>query len=166
MLWSGVDFKLKHMGLRALDSLRLEKAYRDYGTDTDNIDTPFEVGLSRFVDFNKPGGFIGKEALLQRKKSGLTYRVAQFLLEDPEPVLYYGEIIYRDDVPVGYILAGGYGHTLGAAVGSGLVRNDGGTVSVDYVKSGTYEIDIAGVRYPAKASLKPLYDPKLLRVRN
>jgi len=163
---AGADFGLKHIGLQALESLRLEKAYRDYGGDIDNTDTPLEVGLGFFVDFDKPEGFIGRDALLRLKESGYRYRMPHFLLQDPEPMLHYGEIIYRDGVPVGYVMAGSYGHTLGASVGVGPVENEGGTVSVDFVKSGSYEIDIAGVRYPAKASLRPLYDPKLLRVRS
>ncbi|HEY44385.1 MAG TPA: FAD-dependent oxidoreductase, partial [Anaerolineae bacterium] len=162
---AGADVGLKHMGLKALDSLRLEKAYRDYGNDIDNTDSPLEVGLSYFVDFDKPVDFIGREALLRRKEAGLKYRMLQFLLEDPEPMMYFGEIIYRDGKPVGYIMAGGYGHTLGASVAVGPVENEGETVTVDYLKSGSYEIDIAGVRYPAKASLRPMYDPDLRRVR-
>jgi len=162
---AGADFGLKHMGIQALDTLRLEKAYRDYGNDIDNTDSPLEVGLSYFVDFDKPQGFIGRDALLRRKEAGLKYRMPQFLLEDPEPRLYYGEIIYRDGKPVGTIMSGGYGHTLGASVGVGPVENEGQNVSVDYIKSGSYEIDIAGIRYAAKASLRPMYDPKLTRVR-
>jgi 4-methylaminobutanoate oxidase (formaldehyde-forming) len=162
---AGAEFGLKHIGLQALNSLRLEKAYRDYGGDIDNTDTPLEVGLGYFVDFEKPAGFIGRDALLRLKESGLRYRMPQFLLEDPEPLLYYGEVIYRDGVPVGYIMAGDYGHTLGASVGVGPVENEGGIVSVDFIKSGSYEIDIAGVRYPAKASLRPMYDPQLKRVK-
>ena len=162
---AGRDIGLKHMGLAALDTLRLEKAYRDYGNDIDNTDSPLEVGLSYFVDFDKPGGFVGKEALLRRKEAGLEYRMVQLLLENPEPRMYYGEIIYRDNDPVGYIMAAGYGHTLGASVGVGPVDNQGQVVTADYINSGTYEIDVAGVRYPAKASLRPMYDPKLKRVR-
>lgn len=163
---AGADFGLKHIGLQALNTLRLEKAYRDYGGDIDNTDTPLEVGLGYFVKFDKPGGFIGRDALLRLKERGYRYRMPQFLLEDPEPLLYYGEIIYRNGVPVGYIMAGGYGHTLGASVGVGPVENEGGTVSAEYIKSGSYEIDIAGVRYPAKVSLRPMYDPQLTRVRS
>ncbi|MFC2063529.1 FAD-dependent oxidoreductase [Chloroflexota bacterium] len=162
---AGTDFGLKHMGLQALNTLRLEKAYRDYGGDIDNTDTPLEVGLGYFVDFEKPGGFIGREALLRLKETGYRYRMPQFLLNDPEPLLHYGEIIYRDNKSVGYIMSGGYGHTLGASVGVGPVENGGDVVSLDYIKSGTYEIDIAGVRYSAEVSLKPMYDPKLLKVR-
>jgi glycine cleavage system aminomethyltransferase T len=157
---------LKLIGLQALDTLRLEKTYRDYGNDIDNTDTPLEVGLGFFVDFDKPGGFIGKEALLKLKQEGYKYRMPQFLLEDPEPLLHYGEIIYRDGIAVGYIMSGGYGHTLGASVGVGPVHNHGEVVTPDYIKSGRYEIDIAGERYPAKVSLRPMYDPKLERVRS
>jgi 4-methylaminobutanoate oxidase (formaldehyde-forming) len=162
---AGEDFGLKLIGLQALDTLRLEKAYRDYGGDIDNTDTPLEVGLGRFVKFDKPGGFIGREALLALKKTGYRYHMPQFLLEDPEPMLHYGEIIYRDGKPVGYIMAGGYGHTLGASVGVGPVDNHGDIVTQEYILSGSYEIDIAGKRYPAKVSLQPMYDPKLERVR-
>jgi 4-methylaminobutanoate oxidase (formaldehyde-forming) len=102
---------------------------------------------------------------MRLKETGMRYRMVQFLLEDPEPRLYYGEVIYRDGRPAGNIMAGGYGHTLGASVGVGPVENEEGTVTTEYIKSGTYEIDIAGVRYPVKASLRPMYDPKLKRVR-
>jgi len=162
---AGADFGLKHMGLQALNTLRLEKAYRDYGGDIDNTDTPLEVGLGYFVDLDKPSGFIGRDATLRLKESGYRYRMPQFLLEDPEPLLYYGEIIYRDGMPVGYIMAGGYGHTLGASVGVGPVEMEGEIITNDFIKSGSYEIDIAGVRYPAKVSLRPMYDPKLGKVR-
>ncbi len=165
LLEAGMDVGLKHLGLQALDTLRLEKAYRDYGNDIDNTDTPLEVGLSYFVDFDKPGGFIGRDALLRHKEAGIRYRLVQFLLEDPEPRLYYGEPIYRNSKPVGHIMAGGYGHTLGASVGVGPVENEGETVTAANINIGSYEIDVAGVRYPARASLKPMYDPKLKRVR-
>ena len=162
---AGQDVGLVFAGLQALETLRLEKAYRDYANDVDNLDTPLEVGLSRFVDFDKPGGFIGKEALLRHEQGGVKHRLVQFLLEDPEPLLYYNEIIYRDGEPVGRILAGGYGHTLRASVGLGYVEKEEG-VTADYIKSGDYEIMIAGTRYPAKASLRPLYDPKGERIRS
>jgi glycine cleavage system aminomethyltransferase T len=161
----GEDFGLKLIGLQALESLRLEKAYRDYGGDIDNTDTPLEVGLGRFVNFDKPGGFIGRDALLKLQESGYKYRMPQFLLEDTGPMLHYGEIIYRNGEPVGYIMAGSYGHTLGAAVGVGPVENNGDVVTAEYIESGSFEIDIAGTRFPAKTSLRPMYDPKLERVR-
>jgi 4-methylaminobutanoate oxidase (formaldehyde-forming) len=162
---AGADVGLKHAGFQALDTLRLEKAYRDYGHDIDNTDTPLEVGLGFAVDFDKPEGFIGREALLRQKEEGiLKHRLVQFLLEDPEPLLYGGEPIYRDGEWVGYLGTGGYGHTLGGAVGLGHIKNKDG-VTADFVKSGGYEIEVASVRYPARASLRPMYDPEGTRVR-
>jgi 4-methylaminobutanoate oxidase (formaldehyde-forming) len=163
---AGRDVNLKFAGFQALNTLRLEKAYRDYGYDIDNTDTPLEVGLGPFVDFAKPGGFVGKEALLRQKEEGvLKHRLVQFLLDDPEPLLYGSEPIYRDGALVGFLRSGGYGHTLGGAVGLGSVENEQG-VSVNFVKSGRYEIEVVGERYPARASLRPLYDPDGERVRS
>jgi glycine cleavage system aminomethyltransferase T/glycine/D-amino acid oxidase-like deaminating enzyme len=163
---AGQKMGLKHAGLHALETLRLEKAYRDYGVDIDNTDTPLEMGLGFAVAFDKPGGFIGREALLRRKEQGVPkYRLVQFLLGDPEPLLYGGEPIYRNGAWAGHLNSGGYGHTLGGSVGLGNVANEEGA-TLDYVKNGTYEIEVAGVRYPAKVSLRPMYDPKGERVRS
>jgi 4-methylaminobutanoate oxidase (formaldehyde-forming) len=163
---AGRDLDLKHAGFQALNSLRIEKAYREYGHDMDNLDTPLEAGLGWAVKFDKPGGFIGREALLRHKESGpLKYRMVQFLLDDPEPLLYGNEVIYRDGKIVGYLQTGTYGFTLGAAMGMGFVENEEGATP-EFINSGRYEIDIAGERYPAKASLRPMYDPKNERVRS
>ena len=132
----------------------------------DNNDTPLEAGLGFAVKFDKLGGFIGRDALLRHKESGpLKYRMVQFLLEDPEPLLYGNEIIYRDGKIVGYLQTGTYGFTLGGAMGMGFVENEDGATP-DFINSGSYEIDIAEERYPAKASLRPMYDPKNERVRS
>jgi glycine cleavage system T protein len=165
---AGQDLGLRHAGFQALNSLRIEKAYREYGHDMDNNDTPLEAGLGWAVKFDKPGGFIGREALLRRKESGPPkYRMMQFLLEDPKPMLYGNEIIYRDGKIVGYLQTGTYGFTLGGSMGMGFVEGeDSEGATVDYLKSGKYEIDIAGERFPAKASLRPMYDPKNERVRS
>jgi len=166
LMEAGEDVGLKLAGLSCLDSLRMEKAYRDYGHDIDNTDTPIEVGLNFAVDYDKPGGFIGREALLRHKESGPPqYRLVQFLLDDPEPLLYGSEPIYRDGVFVGHVMAGNYGHALGAAVAVGHVNHPDG-VTPECIRSGHFEIDIAGERYSAQASLRAFYDPKNLRVRS
>jgi 4-methylaminobutanoate oxidase (formaldehyde-forming) len=166
LMAAGADVGLQHAGFQALNTLRLEKAYRDYGYDIDNMDTPLEVGLGFAVCFDKPGGFIGRDALLRQKDKGLLEsRLVQFLLEDPGPLLYGSEPIYRDGELAGFLGSGGYGHTLGGSVGLGHLENEQG-VTAEFVKSGAYEIEVAGVRYPARASLRPLYDPKGTRVRS
>ena len=163
---TGAGLGLKHAGFQALNTLRLEKAYRDYGYDVDNTDTPLEAGLGFAVDLTKAGGFIGREALLRQKEKGIPKRrLVQFKLENPEPLLYGNEPIYRDGERVGYLGSGGYGHTLGGAVGLGYIENEGG-VTADFVRSGVYELEVAGIRYPARASLRPMYDPTGERVRS
>ena len=162
---AGPGFGLRHAGLQALTSLRMEKAYRDWGHDVDNVDTPFEAGLGFAVKLDKPGGFVGRDALARQKAEGPPRRrLLQFLLEDPEPLLHHGEVIWRDGERVGYLRVGAFGFTLGAAVGLGLVEARE-PVDRRYVESGRWEIEIAGARHPARASLQPLYDPKLERVK-
>lgn len=162
---AGKEFGLVHAGLKALASLRMEKGYRDYGHDIDNTDPVFEAGLGFFVDLKKPGGFLGKEAVLAKKAAGpLKRRLMQVLVKDPEPLMFHAEIVYRNGKPIGYVRAASYGHTLGGAVGLVMVEA-GEPIDAAYVSSGMWEVDIAGRRYPAEASLKPFYDPDMKRVR-
>jgi len=124
---AGKDFDLKLIGLKALGSLRMEKAYKDYGHDMDNLDSPLELGLGFNCDFEKPGGFIGRDSVLELKKkgiSGLRRRLVQVLVKQPEPLMYHGEILLRDGLPVGDVRAASYGHTLGGAVGLSVVESN------------------------------------------
>jgi 4-methylaminobutanoate oxidase (formaldehyde-forming) len=162
---AGADLGMKHAGIMTLYSLRGEKAYRDFGNDIDTLDTPLEAGFGRFVKLDKPGGFIGRDEVLKQKEAGvLKRRYLQFLVEDPEPLLYYNEIIFRDGEIVGDISAGAYGHTLGGAVGLGFVECEDG-VTKEYINSGKWEVQIASEMYPVKPSLRPLYDPKNLKIK-
>ncbi len=160
---AGGPFGLRHAGLKALASLRLEKAYRDYGHDIDNTDNAFETGLGFAVDFKK-GDFIGREAALNQKSAPMMRRLAQVLVKDPEPLLFHAEIVLRNGTPVGYVRAGSYGHTLGGAVGLAMIET-GQPVTPAWLSAGQWDIDIAGRRYPAEVSLKPLYDPDMKRIR-
>ena len=161
----GSEFGLLHAGMETLESTRTEAGRLDYGLDMENSDSPLEAGLGFAVDFDKPGGFVGREALLaQREERPYKSRLVQFLLEDPEPLLYGEEPILRDGDPVGYLRSGAYGHTLGGAMGFGYVEDEAG-VTADFVKAGNFEIQVAGACYSAKASLRSMYDPQNLRVR-
>ena len=150
-------------GLSALSTLRLEKGYRDYGHDIDNLDTPLEAGIGFTVGWDK-ADFVGREALVAQKAVGiLAKRHLSFLLEDPEPLLFGGEGVYRDGAWVGYLRAGAFGHTLGASVGLGSVACPDG-VTKDWIDAGTWTIDVAGECHAARPSLAPLYDPKRERI--
>ncbi len=160
----GDAFGLRLAGMHVLDSCRIEKAFRHWGHDLTDEDTPLEAGLGFACRFDKNVAFIGRDALLRQKETGLKKRLVQFALEDPEPLLYHNEPIYRDGEIVGYTTSGNYGHHLGAAIALGYVNHPDG-VDADFVNSGRYEIEVACERFPARASLRPLYDPKAERVR-
>ncbi len=160
---AGGDLGLVPTGLSALSTLRLEKGYRDYGHDIDNLDTPLEAGIGFTVGWDK-ADFVGREALVAQKAVGiLAKRHLSFLLEDPEPLLFGGEGVYRDGAWVGYLRAGAFGHTLGASVGLGSVACPDG-VTKDWIDAGTWTIDVAGECHAARPSLAPLYDPKRERI--
>ena len=143
----------------------MEKGYRDYGHDIDNTDNAFEPGLGFFVDLNKPD-FIGRDAALRQKAAGpLTRRLAQVLVKDPGPMLFHAEVVRRNGKPIGYVRAGSYGHTLGGAVGLFTIEA-GEPINAAYVKNAEWEIDIAGKIYPAEASLRPLYDPEMVKIKS
>ncbi len=163
---AGRPVGLRHAGLKALSSLRMEKGYRDYGHDIDNTDSVLEAGLGFAVALDKPGGFIGRDAVLAKKAAGpLHRRLLQILVTDPEPLMFHAEVVRRDGVPVGYIRAASYGHTLGGAVGLAMI--DAGDQPLDqaWIDAGTWTVEIADRTYPAQASLRPLYDPKNDRIR-
>jgi 4-methylaminobutanoate oxidase (formaldehyde-forming) len=165
ILDAGPAFGLRHAGLKALASLRMEKGYRDYGHDMDNTDNIFEVGLDFFLDLDKPGGFIGREAVLKQKEAGPpNRRLSQVLVRDPEPMMFHAEIVHRNGEPVGEVRAGSYGFTLGGAMGLAMIEADG-PIDAEYLEEGDWEVDIAGTHYPAKVSLRPLYDPDMKRVK-
>lgn len=163
---SGEAFQLTHAGYHALNSLRIEKAYRHWSHDITDEDTPLEAGLGLAVRMDKPGGFIGHDALLKQKEQGLTRRLVQFKLTDPEPLLYHNEPIWQGDSIVGYIASGAYGHTLGGCIGLGYVNGADGNDPKEQISAGGFEIEIAGVRFPAEASLRPMYDPDNRRIRD
>ena len=160
----GKEFGLVHAGYHALNSCRIEKGYRHWGHDITDEDTPIDAGLEFAVKYDKPGGFIGRDALLKQKQQKCTRKLVQFLLEDPEPLLYHNEPVYCDGELKGYIRSGMYGHTLGGAVGLGYIEDENG-VSDEVINSSQFEIEVAGVRYSAKASLRPMYDPSNAQIK-
>jgi glycine cleavage system T protein len=158
----GEALGLKLCGLHALDSCRIEKGYRHFGHDITDEDHVLEAGLGFAVRTKKPE-FIGREAVLRKSEAGLSRRMLQFRLQDPEPLLFHNEAVVRDGKIVGPVTSGNYGHFLGGAIGLGYVPCAG--QSEAEVLASRYEIEVAGVRHEAEASLVPMYDPRSERVR-
>jgi heterotetrameric sarcosine oxidase gamma subunit len=165
VLEAGKTLGLRHCGYHALNSLRIEKAYRDWSHDIGPDDTPLDAGLAFTCGWSKPQGFIGREALLAARSQPRRRRLVQFLLSDPEPMLYHNEPILLNGKRVGLITSGMFAHTLGAAAGLGYVSDDRG-VSDELIGAGRFEILIGNRSVPASASLRPLYDPAGARPRS
>jgi 4-methylaminobutanoate oxidase (formaldehyde-forming) len=168
ILDAGERHGLRLAGMHAMDALRLEKAFRHFGHDIGDEDHVLEAGLGFAVKTGKAqgrfGDFIGRDAVIAKRTAGLERRLVQFKLTDPEPLLYGTEPIVRDGEVAGFLTSGAYGHTLGAAIGLGYLpcRPNEAAASV---LAPRFEIEVAGVRVPAEASLRPLYDPEGLRMR-
>ncbi len=162
---AGPPFGLRLAGYHALNSLRMEKAYRHWGHDLCDEDTPLEAGLQFAVAWHKPGGFIGLESLARQREAGVRRRLVAIALERADRLLYHNEPIWRNGALVGKISSGMFGHTLGTALGLGYLSNDGAPVGADWIAAGHYEVEVAGERVPARVSLRPFYDAASERVK-
>jgi|TARA_B110000967_G_scaffold126020_1_gene128845 4-methylaminobutanoate oxidase (formaldehyde-forming) len=159
---AGQDMGLKLCGMHMMDTCRIEKGFRHFGHDITSEDHVLEAGLGFAVKTDKPN-FIGRDAVLATRETGLEQRLVQFKLTDAEPLLYHNEPILRNGENVGYLSSGGYGHHVGAAIGMGYVPCKG--ESVAELLASSFEIDVMGTRVKAEAKLKPFYDPKSERVK-
>lgn len=168
ILEAGENEGLRLAGMHVLDSCRMEKGFRHFGHDISDEDHVLEAGLGFAVKTGKPDGkfgpFIGRDAVLATKEQGVGKRLVQFLLHDPEPLLFHTEPIIRDGEVAGYLTSGNYGHVLGGSVGLGYVPVRDGE-SVAEMLASNFEIEVAGQRFEAEASLKPLYDPKSEKIK-
>ena len=162
---AGAPFGLRLAGYHALNSLRIEKAYRHWGHDIGDEDTPLEAGLEFAVAWNKPGGFVGLEALTRQRASGVRRRLVAVALERTDRLLYHNEPIWRDGELVGRLSSGMFGHTIGAPLGLGYLANGGAAVSAEWIAAGRYEVEVAAERVPARVSLRPFYDPASERIK-
>ncbi len=163
---AGSGHGLTLAGLHALDSCRIEKKFVHYGHDISEAETPLEAGFGFVCALDKAVPFIGRDAILKQResRSHLRKRLVQFLLQDPEAMLYHHEPILHHGQIVGHLTSGSYGHTLGGSVGLGYVHADE-PVTAELLAAGGFEIDVGGQRIPAVASLRALYDPGGARLR-
>jgi len=161
LIGAGKNLGAINAGHYAINSLRLEKGYRAWGAELSPDDSPLEAGLGFAIDWSKP--FLGRDALLKQKDGPLKRQLVIFVLEDAGPMLWGSEPIYRDGHPVGYTTSGSYGHSVGGATAMGYVNHPAGAAS-DFFKTGRYEINISGQRFPARAHLRSPYDPGRKRI--
>ena len=162
LIEAGAEFGMRLCGMHMMDSCRIEKGFRHFGHDITCEDHVMEAGLGFAVKKDKPD-YIGRDAVTRKQDEGLSMRLLQFKLTDPEPLLYHAEPVLRNGEIVSYLTSGAYGHHLGAAMGMGYVPC--AAEALADVLAADYEIDVAGVRVKAEVSSKPFYDPTSERVK-
>lgn len=164
LIAAGSNLGLRHAGYVALNTLRLEAGYRDWGADVSDEDSPLQSGLGFTVAWNKSADFIGRAALEAQRGKIPHRRLVQLATPKAMPLMFGTEPVWRNGSLVGYLRSAGFGHTLGCGVGMGYLNSETG-VSADWLSGGDFEIEIAGLKYPAVASLRPFYDANRTRVK-
>jgi len=164
LMAAGGPLGLLNAGYRAIETLRLEKGYRAWGSDIGPDHTPVEAGLDWACKTRSGLGFLGREAVMAQQAGGVKKRLAGFTVADPAVTLLGRETIFRDGQRVGWLSSGGFGHSVGLPIGYGYVRRAEG-VTPEYLTGGTYELEVASVRVPARLHLEPLIDPANTRIR-
>jgi sarcosine dehydrogenase len=165
LMATGEAHGIANAGYRAIESLRIEKGYRAWGSDIGPDFSPLEAGMAWAVKLGRNVPFLGRGALAAQKNKPLTRRLACFTVDDPAVTLLGRETIYRDGQRVGWLTSGGWGYTVETNIGYGYVRNPD-RVSTEYLKSGAFELEVATCRVPCKLHMGPLYDPKMERVKS
>jgi glycine cleavage system aminomethyltransferase T/glycine/D-amino acid oxidase-like deaminating enzyme len=160
---AGEELGLLPAGYVALDSLRMESAYRDWGHDISDEDSPLEAGLGFTVAWNKSVPFLGQKVLRAQRGKPPAKRLVQFALQDSQPLLFGTEPVIYNGKIVSYLKSGCYGHTLLRSIGMGYLHSIP-DLTQEWLNQQSFEIEVAGQRFPATASLRAFYDPKRTRV--
>ena len=161
----GNQFGLINAGYRCIESCRLEKGYRAWGSDIGPDHTPLEAGLGWATKINSDKDFIGKKALLNQKSKGLKKIFAGFTCDDPNQILLGRETIFRDGKQVGWLSSGGYGYTIGKSIGYGYIRSKD-VIDQNFVENGNYELEIATKKVPCNVHLYPIYDKEMIKIKS
>ena len=166
LMTAGAEFGVARGGYYAIESLRLEKGYRAFGRELTPSENPVEAGLLFACKLKTDIAFLGREAVEKAKAEGPRRKLVGFAVDSPEAMLWGGELILRDGAVAGQVTSAAWGETTGSCVGLAYLRAaDNGVVSADWVKSGSYEVNVGGQLHPISVSLRPLYDPTNERIR-
>ena len=159
LMKTGKEFGLKPYGIRAMNSLRVEKSYKLVGTELSIEYSPYESGLDRFIHPNK-GNFIGLEALNKWREKGFQNKLVTMEVHDVTDADVLGNNpIYKDDKVVGRATGGDFGFRLNKSIAIGMVKPELAT------SGQKLKIDILGKMHDVTILEESPYDPdnKLIR---
>jgi 4-methylaminobutanoate oxidase (formaldehyde-forming) len=166
LMSAGEPLGVVNAGYYAIESMRLEKAYRAYGRELTPDYDPVEAGLLFACKLRTEIGFLGRAAVEDARARGPRRRLVSLVLDDPDAVMWGGELVLRDGTALGQVTSAAWGETLGASVGLAYLRHpDGAPVTADFARSGSYQVDTGGRRCPATVHTRAPFDPAGERVR-
>ncbi len=166
LVGAGADLGLSDAGYYAINSLRLDKGYRAFGSDLTPDHTPLEAGLRFTCKLKTPIEFIGRASLESAIAQGPRRRLVSLRVGNPDLMLWGGELVLHDGAPAGQVTSAAWSTTCGAAVGLAYVwRGDRGPVGPGDLATGVWEV-VAGDAAPIDVQLEALYDPGSARVRS
>jgi glycine cleavage system aminomethyltransferase T/glycine/D-amino acid oxidase-like deaminating enzyme len=166
LMAAGADLGVANAGYYAIESLRLEKAYRAFGRELTPDYNPVEAGLTFACKLASGIGFLGREAVEKAKADGPRRRLVSVVLQDPDVMMWGGELLLRDGEPAGLLTSAAWGETLGAAVGLAYLRDPAGApVTAEFARTGRYEVNVAGQLAGAAVGLRPPYDPAGTKIK-
>jgi len=164
---AGVDLGIANAGYYAIESLRLEKAYRAFGRELTPDYNPVEAGLTFACKLSGGIAFLGREAVEKARADGPRRRLVSVVLDDPAVMMWGSELLVRDGEPAGQVMSAAWGETLGAAVGLAYLRDPAGaTVTAEFARAGTYAVNVGGQLVSATVGLRPPYDPAGKKIKD
>ena len=163
---AGGEFGLVNAGYYAIESMRLEKGYRAYGRELTPDYGPVEAGLGFACKLRTDISFLGREAVEKARAEGSRRRLVSLVASDPGTMMWGGELVLRDGVPVGQVTSAAWGAALGATAGLAYIRDPAGDpVTPEFVRTGSYQVNVGGEIQAVTMSLRPPFDPSGERVR-
>jgi glycine cleavage system aminomethyltransferase T/glycine/D-amino acid oxidase-like deaminating enzyme len=165
LMSAGRDLGVTDAGYYAIESMRLEKGYRAFGRELTPDYNPVEAGLTFACKLRSDIDFLGRTALEKARAEGPRRRLVSFVVDDPGPMLWGGELLLRDGQAVGQVTSAAWGETLGACVGLAYAADPAGVTAPEWLDAGRYAVDVAGSVHPVTTSRKAPYDPAGARVR-
>jgi 4-methylaminobutanoate oxidase (formaldehyde-forming) len=166
LMAAGSDLGLANAGYYAIESLRLEKAYRAFGRELTPDYNPAEAGLLFACKLKTDIGFLGRDAVERARADGPRRRLVSLVLGDSDAMIWGGELVLRDGVAVGQVTSGAWGETLGACAGLAYLRHPDDTpLTPDVIRSGNYQVNVGGDLHPATVTLRPPFDPSSHRIQ-
>jgi len=167
LMTAGAALGVMNAGYYAIESMRLEKAYRAYGRELSPDYNPVEAGLLFACKLKTDIPFLGREAVEKARADGPRRKLVTLVLDDPDVMMWGGELVLRDGLAAGQVTSAAWGEAVGSSVGLAYVRLSGGEVmTADLARAGSYQVSVGGEPCPATVHLRPPFDPAGRKIKD